>query len=212
MSDEINKDQVTDSGAAAGGTPEQAPPQYEQAPPQYGQTPPQYGQTPPQYGQTPPQYGQNVYNQYYNEPMTGIVEAYKSYWKNYANFNDRTSRAGYWWVMLVNGIISIILYAILIVPAIAALSFETSYAAPFYAGPFVAMFAGAGIICFIWGLVNIIPQLAIIVRRLHDTGKSWVNILFGLIPFAGAIVVLVFMLIGTKYPPENRFYNVRKQA
>lgn len=41
-----------------------------------------------------------------------------------------------------------------------------------------------------WGLV--VPTLALIVRRLHDTGKSWVYLLFGLIPIAGGIILIVF--------------------
>lgn len=40
-------------------------------------------------------------------------------------------------------------------------------------------------------LVFIIPNLSIAIRRLHDTGKSWVYILMGLIPIAGLIILLV---------------------
>ena len=35
-----------------------------------------------------------------------MIEAYKNYWNNYANFTDRTSRGGYWWVVLMNIIVS----------------------------------------------------------------------------------------------------------
>lgn len=37
----------------------------------------------------------------------------------------------------------------------------------------------------------IVPSLALSIRRLHDTGKSWVYILMGLIPLAGVIILIV---------------------
>ncbi len=40
----------------------------------------------------------------------------------------------------------------------------------------------------------LIPTLACGVRRLHDTGKSGAFILFGLIPFVGGIILLVFFV------------------
>lgn len=41
----------------------------------------------------------------------------------------------------------------------------------------------------------LIPTLACGVRRLHDTGKSGAFILFGLIPFVGGIILLVFFVM-----------------
>ena len=44
------------------------------------------------------------------------------------------------------------------------------------------------------GLISLglmIPGIAISVRRLHDTGKSWVYLLMGLIPIAGAIILII---------------------
>lgn len=38
----------------------------------------------------------------------------------------------------------------------------------------------------------LIPGLSLSVRRLHDTGKSWVYLLMGLIPIAGFIILIVF--------------------
>lgn len=37
----------------------------------------------------------------------------------------------------------------------------------------------------------LIPGLSVGIRRLHDTGKSWVYILMGLIPLAGFIIIIV---------------------
>ena len=37
----------------------------------------------------------------------------------------------------------------------------------------------------------LLPGLSVGIRRLHDTGKSWVYILMGLIPLAGFIILIV---------------------
>ncbi len=38
----------------------------------------------------------------------------------------------------------------------------------------------------------LVPNLAIAVRRLHDTGKDWYWLFMGLIPFAGPIILIVY--------------------
>lgn len=40
---------------------------------------------------------------------------------------------------------------------------------------------------------TIVPVAALGVRRLHDTGKSGLYLLIGLIPLVGGIIVLVFL-------------------
>ena len=45
---------------------------------------------------------------------------------------------------------------------------------------------------YIAALATFIPSLAASVRRLHDIGKSGWNLLFGLIPFVGAILLIVW--------------------
>lgn len=37
----------------------------------------------------------------------------------------------------------------------------------------------------------LVPSIAVGVRRLHDTGKSWVYLLLGLIPIVGAILLII---------------------
>jgi len=64
---------------------------------------------------------------------------------------------------------------------------------------------GAYAISWIWSLVNLIPGLAISVRRLHDIGKNWYWIFINLIPFAGIIIWLVLMATASKFPPNNKF-------
>jgi uncharacterized membrane protein YhaH (DUF805 family) len=51
---------------------------------------------------------------------------------------------------------------------------------------------GGGIVGLVWILATIVPALAVLVRRLHDTGKSGWWVLLGFVPLAGGIVLLVF--------------------
>ncbi|MDR3305616.1 MAG: DUF805 domain-containing protein [Clostridiales Family XIII bacterium] len=183
-------------------------PGYQQ---QYGQQ--QYGQPgyQQQYGQQG--YQQQYYGQQYGQPpygspvygvrQVGFAEAYKNYWKNYVNFNDRTTRAGYWWYILWNAIIGSVFMIIL--GASGAFGYAAAYAAYNDPGAAFIPFAGFGIVYYLWVFANYVPGLAIQIRRLHDINKRWTNIFFALIPIAGAIILLVFNVTATKPLPENRF-------
>ncbi|MFP3600216.1 DUF805 domain-containing protein, partial [Chryseobacterium sp. SIMBA_029] len=68
---------------------------------------------------------------------------------------------------------------------------------------------GAGAIPFyillvIWGLATIIPSLALLVRRLHDGNFSGWLALLVLVPFLGALAVLVLSLLPSN-PAGQRF-------
>lgn len=109
-----------------------------------------------------------------------MIKAYVSFWKNYVNFSGRTSRAGYWFAMLCNAIIAIILYGIMIAGA-----------ASESGGMIVAGYA----LLALYGLATLIPNIAIAVRRLHDIGKGGVWYLIQFVPCVGGIVFLVFMCL-----------------
>jgi uncharacterized membrane protein YhaH (DUF805 family) len=49
-----------------------------------------------------------------------------------------------------------------------------------------------------WLLATLVPVVALVVRRLHDANYNGWMALLGLIPFAGGIVLLVFVLTGPK--------------
>src|SRR5436305_1691005 len=61
------------------------------------------------------------------------------------------------------------------------------------------------ILYYIYGLAVLLPNLAVGVRRLHDTGKSGWWLLIGLIPIVGWIVLLVFFV--TAGQPGNNQYG-----
>lgn len=52
-------------------------------------------------------------------------------------------------------------------------------------------------------LAVLLPSLSLMVRRLHDIGKSGTYILMGLIPVVGYIFILVYMLTGSA--PDNQY-------
>ncbi|MBC8753620.1 DUF805 domain-containing protein [Kordia sp. YSTF-M3] len=108
---------------------------------------------------------------------------------NFANFEGRARRQEYWMFILFNIIILIglvmtfgILTAITQSPAIGILGFS---------------------VYIIYGLGILIPNLAVIVRRLHDTGNSGWMILIQLIPLVGGIWLLVLMCTEGQVGPNE---------
>ena len=64
---------------------------------------------------------------------------------------------------------------------------------------------GYGPLYGVYALVLFIPGLAVVVRRLHDIGKSGWMLLITLIPLIGAIWLLVLLL--TDSNPEENLYG-----
>lgn len=120
---------------------------------------------------------------YYGAPFMAAV---KRFFKKYATFSGRASRSEYWWWTLVSVIVSIVLNIMMN----AGVSY-TAYGSTAGPGTYLGL-----ALAVIWVLAVLIPSLALSVRRLHDSNKSGWLLLLGLIPFAGAIILLVFMLLG----------------
>ena len=113
--------------------------------------------------------------------------------KKYAVFSGRSRRMEYWYFVLFNIIVSIVLGVI-----DGLLGTSGSY-------------AGAGLLSGIYGLAVLIPSLAVTVRRLHDTDRTGWWILIALVPLIGVIVLLVFALLeGT--PGDNQYGPNPKEA
>ncbi|HDQ03719.1 MAG TPA: DUF805 domain-containing protein [Deltaproteobacteria bacterium] len=113
--------------------------------------------------------------------------------KKYAVFSGRARRKEYWFFVLFNIIITVILALIDI-----------------KMGLFSAE-AGIGLLTGIYLLAILIPSIAVVVRRLHDTDRSGWWILISFIPILGGIILLIFMVLnGT--PGENRFGANPKEA
>ncbi|MBN9690500.1 MAG: DUF805 domain-containing protein [Verrucomicrobia bacterium] len=106
--------------------------------------------------------------------------------KKYAVFSGRARRKEYWYFILFNTLISIVLGII-----------------DGVAGTFNAE-VGIGLLGGIYGLFAFIPSLAVFVRRLHDTDHTGWWILIGFVPLIGAVVLLLF-LVRDSTPGSNRF-------
>jgi len=112
----------------------------------------------------------------------GFGEAVKSFWSKYATFKGRSRRSEYWFIQL---------FLVLTNLAVAAIDLILMNGD---VDRFIAN-GGGGIVGLIWILVTIVPALAVLVRRLHDTGKSGWWVLIGFVPLVGSIVLLVFTVL-----------------
>ncbi|MGA1469583.1 MAG: DUF805 domain-containing protein [Aquiluna sp.] len=117
--------------------------------------------------------------------------ALRSFWKRYRDFRGRSRRSEYWFIQLFLVVTNI---AVAIID-LALMGWDVDR--------FIAN-GGGGIVGLVWILVTIVPALAVLVRRLHDTGKSGWWALVGLLPLVGAIVLLVFTVTDSS-PGENKF-------
>ena len=112
-----------------------------------------------------------------------FIEAIKSGFRNYVNFNDRASRSEFWYWAL---------FALLV--AIGASIIDSIVAPANVYGP----------ISGLMGLASFLPGLAVSVRRLHDGDRSGWFVLLHFIPLIGSIILLIwFCTRGTDGP--NRF-------
>lgn len=105
--------------------------------------------------------------------------------KQYATFSGRARRKEYWLFVLFNILFSIL--AVIVDTIIMA-------SAGFYLPIFTLLYS----------FFIIIPSWAVLVRRLHDTGKSGWMIFIALIPIIGSIWLLVLMFTDSQ-PGTNKY-------
>ncbi|GAA6236519.1 DUF805 domain-containing protein [Apilactobacillus micheneri] len=120
--------------------------------------------------------------------MVGMWEAYKLLFTNYINFSGKSSRAEYWWVQLINFIIEILL----LILSIFLITFTSNGGMSVLIGVIVGY-----LLVSIYGLVILIPSIALTVRRYRDAGVSpwW----FLVIALASFILVMMDHLSGVFY-------------
>jgi uncharacterized membrane protein YhaH (DUF805 family) len=125
-------------------------------------------------------------------------QAITQFWTNYSRFSGRTRRSGYWWATLFLVLASILWWAVDLVV------FRGLW-------PEQLLEQGFGPFSILWIAATFVPALSLGVRRLHDTGKSGWWVLIGLVPIAGAIVLLVFYVTDSQ-PGENAYGPNPKEA
>lgn len=123
-----------------------------------------------------------------------MIEYYKKVvFENYANFKGRARRSEYWYFALANGIISFLLIIIgLIVGTI-------------FADAITGVIIGYGLV-MLYSLATLLPGLGVVVRRLHDVGKSGWFYFVALIPLVGPIWILILFCTEGNYGP-NQYGN-----
>ena len=164
-----------------------------QAPqPTYGDQAP-YGSPAPYPGGTAPYGAPNQFGQFGPPPLTPDIaplpgasfgEAIKRFFQRYAQFRGYASRSEFWWsyLFLVGSLF--VLYLVFGVGIVALITNEASESS---AGLFLMLMIG---IMSIFGLATFVPHIAVMVRRLHDTGQSG---LWALFIIAGLEIVPLIM-------------------
>lgn len=124
-----------------------------------------------------------------------MINAYKNFFKNYAEFTGRSTRPDYWWVWLGNFILSIpfwIIYFYTVFLSAVMDSVDDSVSE--------ATFMVFGLVVIIYAvlfLAILVPTLALSVRRLRDAGFHWAFIFLRFAPMGG-IALLILHAMPTK--------------
>ena len=124
-----------------------------------------------------------------------MINAYKNFFKNYAEFTGRSTRSDFWWVWLGNFILSIpfwiiYFYTVFLSAVMDSVSDSASEATFMVLGLVVIIYA-------IFYLVILVPTLALSVRRLRDAGFHWAFIFLRFAPMGG-IALLILHAMPTK--------------
>lgn len=106
---------------------------------------------------------------------------YSEPFKKYAVFSGRATRKEYW------------LFALFQILIIAGLIIIDSL-----------VFSPRVILTYIYVAAIFVPSWALVVRRLHDSGRSAWSLLWVLFPFVGSVVLTVLYCIKSQ-PGENKY-------
>lgn len=125
---------------------------------------------------------------------------YKKCWRNYFTFRGRARRTEYWSFALFNFLMPLFisLIVVLLILACGLLFSDGAFALLLFVPIILTILNG------IYALAVFIPGLAVISRRLHDTGKGFGWFFLILVPLIGAITLIIFFLIDSE-PQTNRF-------
>ena len=138
-------------------------------------------------------------------PLYGAapLTAYSRFWRRYVVFSGRASLSEYWWPVLLNVVVAVVvglLGAILLAVGSGLDDQGLGVAAVPNALGGVLLFA-----LFLFFLAQLIPSIAITVRRLHDANLSGLFYLLSFIPSVGGLIVLVLTVLPSN--PEGRRFD-----
>lgn len=115
-------------------------------------------------------------------------EAIAQCFSKYATFSGRARRSEYWYFALFSGGISL-LWSVL---AAVMISVDVVFGTIFY------------VFYVLYTLALFLPSLAVMVRRLHDVGKSGGNVFWSFLPIIGTIILLV-LFVRDSDPHDNEY-------
>ena len=121
-----------------------------------------------------------------------MIDAYKNFFKNYAEFTGRSTRPDFWWVWLGNLILSIpfwiiYFYTVFLSAVMDSVSDSASEAT-------FMVFGLVAIIYAVFYLAILVPTLALSVRRLRDAGFHWAFIFLRFAPMGGIALLILFAM------------------
>lgn len=139
-------------------------------------------------------------------PLYGAspLTAYARFWRRYIVFSGRASLSEYWWTVLISAVIGVVLGVVggaLLGVGAAMAQQGTGFAAIPNALGAVLLFA-----LVVFGLAQIVPSIALTVRRMHDANLSGLLYLLVLVYPIGGVAVFVFTLLPAN--PEGRRYDL----
>ncbi|WP_082487886.1 DUF805 domain-containing protein [Leifsonia sp. Root112D2] len=108
-------------------------------------------------------------------------QSIQTVFSKYADFHGMARRSEFWWWVLFTSLVSMALSAVPVWGVNMSGGFST------------------GSLSGLWGIAVLLPSLAVTVRRLRDAAYSWGHIFWLLLPFAGAIVLVVLCAQPTRH-------------
>lgn len=117
-----------------------------------------------------------------------MMEAVRTVLGKYADFSGRARRSEYWYWTLAVLLAYIPLYVLLLIGIFAEIT---------------ALTILAGLVLAVVAIGAIVPSIAVVVRRLHDTDKSGWFYFISFVPFVGGLILLYFMILDST--PDNQY-------
>ena len=116
-----------------------------------------------------------------------MIQAYKNFFKGYADFTGRATRSDFWWVWLMNSILFLPLYIFWFQMVLN----DTEETDPILGVAIISVYMILAIVLFT-------PSLAVKVRRLRDAGFHWAFIFLHFVPMVGRRALLVLLAMPSK--------------
>ncbi|WP_129045150.1 DUF805 domain-containing protein [Companilactobacillus metriopterae] len=124
-----------------------------------------------------------------------MVNSYKKFWNNLIDFSGRANRPDYWWPIIINYVLGILI----VLFGISLVTILENFTGMKITGN-IYSFASilSAILIYIISIIIWLVTLSLKVRRLHDTDRSGWWVLIEFIPIIGTIWFFILMLLPSK--------------